>query len=90
MLEAAHIQPFAANGSDDVSNGLLLRSDIHVLFDSYLLSINPDTHLIYCSKRFRNTEPYAGLHKRPANLPSKPEHQPAKLALVRHYETTKG
>jgi putative restriction endonuclease len=33
VLEAAHIKPFAAGGEHRVSNGLLLRTDIHRLFD---------------------------------------------------------
>lgn len=42
VLEAAHIIPF--NGRNDtLKNGILLRSDIHKLFDSFLLSINPKT-----------------------------------------------
>ncbi|ABX49152.1 hypothetical protein Sbal195_1981 [Shewanella baltica OS195] len=41
-LEAAHIVPF--NGRNDtLKNGILLRADIHKLFDSFLLSINPKT-----------------------------------------------
>ena len=34
VLEAAHIVPVKYHGSDDVSNGLCLRSDVHTLFDS--------------------------------------------------------
>ena len=44
VLQAAHIKPYAYEGSDDISNGLLLRADIHVLFDSGLLNLRPDTH----------------------------------------------
>ena len=32
-LDAAHIQPFEEDGPNDVNNGLLLRADIHRLFD---------------------------------------------------------
>ena len=34
VLEAAHIIPVRYNGSDDASNGLCLRTDVHALFDS--------------------------------------------------------
>lgn len=44
VLQAAHIKPYAYEGSDDISNGLLLRADIHVLFDSGLLNLRPDNH----------------------------------------------
>jgi len=33
VLEAAHIVPFARKGTHQISNGLLLRSDFHKLFD---------------------------------------------------------
>ena len=39
-LEAAHIQPFRADGSFDVDNGLTLRADLHRLFDSHHWSID--------------------------------------------------
>jgi len=42
VLEAAHIEPYADGGDPTVQNGLLLRSDIHTLFDLDLLGINPD------------------------------------------------
>jgi putative restriction endonuclease len=32
-LEAAHIQPYGKGGEHQVQNGLLLRSDVHRLFD---------------------------------------------------------
>ena len=41
-LEAAHIQPFAKSGPNVIANGLLLRSDVHKLFDSGYLSVAPD------------------------------------------------
>jgi HNH endonuclease len=42
VLEAAHIRPYSDGGLTHPSNGILLRSDIHTLFDLDLLSINPD------------------------------------------------
>lgn len=41
LLEAAHIIPYRGDQSDDERNGLLLRVDIHRLFDAHLISINP-------------------------------------------------
>ncbi|MBI2297907.1 MAG: HNH endonuclease [Armatimonadetes bacterium] len=40
-LEAAHILPFCSGGADDDTNGLLLRADLHALFDVGLLAIDP-------------------------------------------------
>lgn len=42
LLEAAHISPYKGDHTDVVSNGLLLRSDIHTLFDLRLLTVLPD------------------------------------------------
>jgi putative restriction endonuclease len=41
VLEAAHIKPYADSGPHLVSNGLLLRSDLHKLFDSGYLTVTP-------------------------------------------------
>ena len=41
MLEAAHISPYAEGGKHTLSNGLLLRSDLHTLFDLGYLTVEP-------------------------------------------------
>lgn len=45
VLEAAHIRAFSAGGRHDVTNGLLLRSDIHKLFDDGYLGVDVDYRL---------------------------------------------
>ncbi|MDA8197901.1 MAG: HNH endonuclease [Thermaerobacter sp.] len=52
-LEAAHIQPYAAGGPHAVDNGLLLRSDLHRLFDLGYLMVHPDTRELAVSQRIR-------------------------------------
>ncbi|MCB1543976.1 MAG: HNH endonuclease [Methylobacteriaceae bacterium] len=44
VIEAAHIVPFSegVRFRNDVGNGLLLRADIHKLFDKFLISIRPE------------------------------------------------
>jgi hypothetical protein len=42
VLEAAHIHPFRGEKDHDEENGLLLRADIHTLFDLDLLGIHPE------------------------------------------------
>ncbi|MEV0066657.1 HNH endonuclease signature motif containing protein [Amycolatopsis sp. NPDC050768] len=44
MLEAAHLVPYAADGSDDPRNGLPLNAALHRAFDAHLFGIDPDTH----------------------------------------------
>lgn len=41
LVEAAHVRPYSEDGESRVSNGILLRSDIHALFDASLLGIEP-------------------------------------------------
>ena len=43
VLQAAHIKPYAYGGDDEISNGIMLRADIHLLFDSGLLNLRPDS-----------------------------------------------
>ncbi|TNF20797.1 MAG: HNH endonuclease [Rhodobacteraceae bacterium] len=52
-LEAAHIIPFAKETTDRnlPSNGLLLRRDIHRLFDLFLISVDPATREILLSSK---------------------------------------
>lgn len=43
LVEAAHIRPYAFSYENGAQNGLLLRSDLHTLFDLGLLAIDPDS-----------------------------------------------
>ncbi len=65
VLEAAHIKPFAMNGENAASNGILLRSDIHTLFDAGYVTVT-DQHRIEISKRlhddFGNGKDYYHYH----------------------------
>lgn len=45
VLEAAHIKPYSLDGPHEVSNGLLLRSDMHILFDKGLMTVTPDLRI---------------------------------------------
>jgi len=39
-LEAAHIRPYSECGTNKIANGLLLRADLHTLFDLHLMSLD--------------------------------------------------
>jgi len=41
-LEAAHVRPYAGVGAHALSNGLLLRADIHRLYDAGYVTVTPD------------------------------------------------
>lgn len=59
-LEAAHIIPVEYRGADGVGNGVCLRSDIHSLFDTGHLRINPQGQLV-CSDAMRASVNYNNL-----------------------------
>jgi len=46
LIEAAHIIPYSVSGDHSVSNGLMLRVDLHCLFDAGLLTISDDYRLV--------------------------------------------
>ena len=56
LIEAAHITPYCTTGDNRVGNGLLLRADLHTLFDLGLLAIHPDTLTITCSEILSDSE----------------------------------
>jgi predicted restriction endonuclease len=55
-LEGAHLRPYRGPDSNAVSNGLLLRADIHTLFDLRLLAPDPGIRNIVVSKRLAGTQ----------------------------------
>ena len=54
VLEAAHIMPYRGVADNDCQNGLLLRADIHTLFDLDLLSIEPRTWIVKIHPRIED------------------------------------
>lgn len=60
-LEACHIENHSRTGRNDPDNGLLLRADIHYLFDEGLLTIDPDSYVIRLDERLKDT-PYWQYH----------------------------
>jgi putative restriction endonuclease len=55
-LEAAHISPYQGDHSHHPQNGLLLRADLHSLFDIGLIGINPTNMKIIISKQLLGTD----------------------------------
>jgi putative restriction endonuclease len=52
VLQAAHIRPIEMHGQHRLDNGLLLRSDVHTLFDRGYISVDPK-HRLHVSPRLR-------------------------------------
>jgi HNH endonuclease len=68
VLEAAHIRPYGKDGRHELSNGLLLRSDLHTLFDLGYMTVDPNKKTVVVSQRIReeyeNGREYYALHGR--------------------------
>ncbi|MGI5920968.1 MAG: HNH endonuclease [Syntrophomonadaceae bacterium] len=83
VLEAAHIKPYSQQGPHIPSNGLLLRQDIHTLFDRGYLTISEDLHVEVSKgikEDFGNGRDYYSFHGRrllelPDNLQERPSSQ---------------
>lgn len=91
VLEAAHIKPFAESGPNQTANGLLLRSDMHKLFDDGYITVTPSLK-IEVSKRireeFNNGREYYQYHgKSLLVLPELNKNKPSPLYLEYHNNT---
>jgi putative restriction endonuclease len=86
-LEAAHIRPFAEGGPHEASNGLLLRRDLHSLFDAGYVTITPELRF-EVSRRIReefdNGKHYYALHGQKVAEPEDPTALPDRSALIWH------
>ena len=88
-LEAAHIKPYGEQGPHLVSNGLLLRSDLHHLFDQGYLTVSLE-HRVEVSRRireeFQNGRHYYALHgEKLAVLPDHQANRPRAEFLEWHH-----
>lgn len=65
VLEAAHIKPYAESGPHFISNGILLRSDLHKLFDNGYITITNNYNIEVSSRikaEFENGKEYYQYH----------------------------
>jgi len=89
VLEAAHIKPYSENGPHSVQNGILLRADIHKLFDTGYVTVTKDHHF-EVSKRideeFHNGKFYYNLHGQNIYVPSDQYSKPGEEFLSWHNE----
>lgn len=80
VLESAHIKPFSVSGPHSINNGLLLRSDLHKLFDLGYITVTTDFN-VEVSRRikeeYENGREYYAFHGKellslPTNLIDRP------------------
>lgn len=79
IVEAAHIWPHQGDASNNLRNGLLLRADLHTLFDLDLMGIIPETLEIQFHPEV-SASGYAALHG--AALRVSEKHRPAVNVLA--------
>jgi putative restriction endonuclease len=86
-LEAAHIRPYSEGGGHVGSNGILMRRDVHSLFDAGYVTVTPD-YLFEVSKRireeFENGRDYYSLNGKLIDLPLQKELHPSVEQLRWH------
>lgn len=93
VLEAAHIRPVAAEGENRLDNGLLLRSDVHTLFDRGYVGLHPDRRTLMVSphlrRRWGNGEEFYALEKagRPITEPKRALDRPNRDFLEWHADS---
>jgi putative restriction endonuclease len=88
-LDAAHIRPYAEGGSHVKSNGILLRKDIHCVFDAGYATVDPDYKFVVSPKikeAFNNGNEYLRLHGKSLSLPNQHTDRPDREALRWHNE----
>lgn len=87
VLDAAHIRGVAEGGQHRLDNGLLLRSDVHRLFDAGYVTVTPEGRF-RVSRRLKdeydNGEPYFPFDGRDLWLPPNPRDRPGRELLEWH------
>lgn len=83
VLEAAHITPYMGRHTNHTQNGLLLRGDLHTLFDLNLLRIDPATMAVELAPKLASG--YPELTNVKLRLPREPSLHPDEQALRDHY-----
>ena len=93
-LEAAHIRPFSEHGPHRVNNGLLLRADLHRLFDTGYVTVDDDGggafRFVVSSRireEFENGRDYYQLHDQHlVNIPNSREERPNREFIEWHHQ----
>jgi putative restriction endonuclease len=88
ILDAAHIRPYDQGGEHDVTNGLLLRTDIHRLLDKGYVTVSSDGRFEVGQRlkaEFENGRHYYAMHGQAVAMPRDPRSRPSREALEWHH-----
>jgi HNH endonuclease len=90
VLEAAHIKPYSLSGPHRINNGILLRSDLHKLFDLGYVTVTPELRLEVSPRlkaEWENGREYYAYHGRELKFrPLESVHLPSNEYLSWHNE----
>ncbi len=84
-LEAAHIIPYVKTENNEPSNGLLLRADLHTLFDLNLIAIHPETMKLHISPVLKTTE-YQTIEGTKLRIPDEQKYHPNQKFLKERFQ----
>lgn len=82
-LQAAHLAPYMGPASNEVSNGICLRADIHAMFDRHLLAIHEDDYTVLLAPAVLAST-YADLEGATIYVPRRHRYRPDRAALQHH------
>lgn len=85
VLEVAYILPYVGSETHQPSNSILLRSDLHILFDLHLLTIHPETMAVMIAPDIQNGG-YKDVAGKVLHLPDDPSAQPDGSLLSQHFQ----
>ena len=83
VLEAAHIVPYKGSKTNHPANGLLLRADLHTLFDLRLVAVDVARMRLLVSPKLAGS-PYDNYRGKRIMVPNDPASQPSRDALEQH------
>jgi putative restriction endonuclease len=90
VLDAAHIKPYSMNGEHRLDNGLLMRKDLHALFDAGYVTVTPQLEFRVSRRireEFENGRDYYALEGSSVRLPAPPAPPPSVEYLEWHGDT---
>lgn len=87
VLDGAHISPFLGEHTNHPTNGVLLRADIHRLFDAHLISFcfEEEKLVVAVSNALKKTE-YWTMASKPIKMPEDARYRPNKKCVESHYK----
>ena len=89
-LQAAHILPVSEGGQHRIDNGILLRSDVHTMFDRGYIGVDQEFRLRVSPRlrsEFGNGDEFYSKEGQVITLPTEPKNRPSAEFLAWHLET---